>query len=49
LRKEALDHTLCRTCCGRIYGPVTRLTTYWMNTVLPSIISNAMGFPRSSI
>jgi hypothetical protein len=28
LRKEALDHTLCRTCCGRIYGPVTRLTTY---------------------
>ena len=26
LKEEALDHTLCRTCFGRGYGPVTSQT-----------------------
>jgi len=26
LKEEALNHTLCRTCFGRGYGPVARQT-----------------------
>jgi hypothetical protein len=27
LKKEALDRPMCRTRCGRVYGPVVRQTT----------------------
>jgi len=29
LKEDALDHTLCRTCCGRGYGSVLRQTMKW--------------------
>jgi len=31
LKEEALDHTLRRTRFGRVYGPVVRQTTEWIN------------------
>jgi hypothetical protein len=31
LKEEALDRTLWRTRFGRVYGPVVRQTTEWMN------------------
>ena len=30
LTEEALDHTLCRICIGRGYGPVVQQTRDWM-------------------
>jgi hypothetical protein len=36
LKEEALDRTLWRTRFGRVYGPVVRQTTEWMNTCFPS-------------
>jgi hypothetical protein len=29
LKEEALDRTLLRTRCGRVYGPAVRQTTEW--------------------
>jgi len=29
LKEETLAPTLCRTCFGRVYGPVVNQTTEW--------------------
>jgi len=34
LKEEALDRTMCRTRFGRVFGPVVRQTTEWMNELL---------------
>jgi hypothetical protein len=44
LKEEPLDHTMCRTRFGRVFGPVVRQTTKWMNN--PSGLTMALGLTQ---